>query len=121
MAKILIVDDADSMRLQLSRDLSDRGYEVLQANDGQQGVDIGTREKIDMVITDFNMPKLDGLSMCEHIRNDTQNGQVPILLMTAQMNEDIKARGKQIGITALLLKPYNKERLLMAMDKLCPL
>lgn len=110
--KILVVDDDIDLCTMLSRFLEKHGYAVYSAQDALQALDILTREAIGMVITDYNMPHLDGIRFTEQLRADPSYANVPIIMMTGDMTEELSDRGLRKGIAMTLAKPIDFERLL---------
>lgn len=120
MSTILVVDDSETIRSQLAGDLKEAGYDVLEAADGEQGLEKAVHETVDLIITDYNMPKMDGLSMCTMIKEKNGDKKVPIFMLTTQSRADLKARAKDVGVLAWILKPYQKAALLKATSKVLP-
>lgn len=120
MGKILIVDDSEAARVQLYNDLNTAGYEILQARDGVHGLEVLQENKgadIRLLICDLNMPNMDGISMCGRIREFPEFKTLPIFMLTTETDVEKKAKGKAVGITAWVTKPYAKDKLLFAVEK----
>jgi two-component system chemotaxis response regulator CheY len=115
--KVLFIDDSVSMRQMTSLILSGAGYEVVQATEGQEGLDKLT-DDIDLVITDFNMPNMNGIEVIRAIRGGTVNKSVPILMLTTESEEAKKQEGRQAGATAWMTKPFDKDGLLAVVKKI---
>ena len=121
MAKILIVDDSESVRSQLSKDLTQASHEVIAAIDGVDGLaKLKANNDIRLVICDVNMPNMDGLTMCQNVRTLPNYATVPILMLTTEANEEMKKTAKVLGIRAWIVKPYIAQKLLSAVTALCP-
>lgn len=119
MAKtILTVDDSGSLRQMLSFSLRDAGYTVIEAVDGLDGLDKAKQQTVDLVLTDQNMPGMDGLSLIKALRAMKNYQSVPILMLTTESGDDIKAMGKAAGATGWLVKPFNPARLTEVVGKL---
>lgn len=119
MKKILCVDDSATILIQLKNLLEPQGYVILQAYDGFGGLEmLKANNDVSLVICDVNMPELDGLSMCERVKNENLAPGVPIVMLTTETNSDLKARGKAAGVLGWITKPYNGEKLLLAVQKL---
>ena len=120
MAKILIVDDAQTFRMELRSHLQKGGvHHVEEAGDGQQGLDVLSKNKdIQLIISDKNMPVMDGFEMCKLIKENPEFEKMPIIMLTTESSQDMKVKGKEIGITYWLTKPYNADRLLLVIDKI---
>lgn len=119
MAKILVVDDSETARIQVKMDLIDAGHEVLEAENGIKGLEALSKHKnIQLIISDVNMPEMDGLSMCEEINGNSAFGKIPIFMLTTQCNEEMKAKGKSIGVVAWINKPHKSKSLLAGIEKI---
>ncbi len=119
MAKILVVDDSETARVQVKLDLLDAGHEVLEAENGLKGLQTLSENKdIQLIICDVNMPEMDGLSMCEEIHGNEEINRIPIVMLTTQCNEDMKARGKSNGVVAWINKPHKAKPLLAGIEKI---
>jgi len=110
--KILVVDDSTSMRQMISFTLKGAGYEVMEANDGQQGLNTAKTQNFDLVFTDVNMPGMDGLAFTKELRKLANYKFTPILVLTTEASPAKKAEGKAAGATGWLVKPFNPEQLL---------
>lgn len=108
---ILTIDDSRTMRDMLRLALADAGYRVLQAVDGSEGLAILRREVIDAVITDINMPILDGFGFIEKARTDDRFRDVPILVLTTESSSSMKDRARAVGATGWITKPFDPEKL----------
>jgi len=117
MARILAVDDSAAMRQMVGITLTSAGHEVHQAADGRQALQIAERQKFDLVITDVNMPVMDGLTLVRHLRNLPSYRGVPLLVLTTEATTEKKLEGKAAGATGWLVKPFNPERLLATVAK----
>lgn len=115
--KILLVEDSVSMRNVVSAVLKGASYEVVEANNGQEGL-TKINEKIDLIISDYNMPNMNGLDMVEKIKEMPSCKFIPTIMLTTEANADLKARGKALGISAWMIKPFAPEKILFAVDKL---
>jgi two-component system chemotaxis response regulator CheY len=118
MKKILAVDDSSSVRQMVSFTLKGAGYEVVDAVDGKDGLDKAGRDKFDMVITDLNMPNLDGIQLITELRKMPGYGFVPILLLTTESQPEKKDAGRKAGATGWIVKPFNSEQLTSVIKKL---
>lgn len=119
MAKtILAVDDSGSLRQMLAFSLKEAGYGVIEAVDGQDGLDKARKQTVDLVLTDQNMPGMDGLSLIKALRGMKSYQSVPILMLTTESGEDMKAMGKAAGANGWLVKPFDPVRLAEVIKKL---
>ncbi len=119
MAKtILTVDDSGSLRQMLAFSLRDAGYDVVEAVDGLDGLEKAKQKTVDLVLTDQNMPGMDGLGLIKALRAMKNYESVPILMLTTESGSDIKAMGKAAGATGWLVKPFDPARLTEVVGKL---
>jgi len=118
MKKILVVDDAASTRELIGYTLKDAGYDITQANDGVEALEVAQNVIFDLVLTDINMPNMDGISLVRYLRRLPGYQSTPILLSTIESGKSIKVLGKQAGATALIIKPMNREVLFKAVKRM---
>ncbi len=112
MAKtILAVDDSGSLRQMVSFSLRAAGYKVVEAVDGQDGLDKARHQTVDLVLTDQNMPRMDGITLIKSLRNLAAYAKTPILMLTTESSDEMKARGRAAGATGWLVKPFDPQRL----------
>lgn len=116
-ARILAVDDSPTIRALVSRALKAAGFEVFLASDGVEGV--GALEDADphLIITDINMPRLDGFGLIESVRTNAHYGGVPILVLTTESGADLKARARAAGATGWIVKPFDDAQLISIIDR----
>jgi two-component system chemotaxis response regulator CheY len=118
MAKrILTIDDSKTIRDMLRFTLADAGFEVLQAVDGQDGLDVLGKEQVDVVITDINMPKMDGYEVIRRMRSDSAHKSTPILVLTTESEVDKRDIARQAGATGWMVKPFDPDRLIATINK----
>jgi two-component system chemotaxis response regulator CheY len=118
MAKtILAVDDSASIRQMVSFTLKGAGYEVVEAVDGQDGLNKSKNKACNLVLTDQNMPNMDGLTLIKSLRATPQYKTVPILMLTTESGEAMKAQGRAAGATGWLVKPFDPQKLLEVVKK----
>jgi len=117
MRSILAVDDSASMRQMVTFTLKGAGYEVLEAADGVEALTKARGKKVDLVITDLNMPNKDGISLIRELRALPDYKFVPILMLTTESGDDKKQAGKAAGATGWIVKPFNPEQLLKTVQK----
>ena len=118
MARILAVDDSSSMRRMLNFALSNGGFDVLEAEDGQQALEIAQSEDVDLVLTDINMPRMNGFELIEKLRELPSYKFVPILTLTTESSVEKKARGRAAGATGWIVKPFDPTQLLSIVNRL---
>ena len=122
MAHVLVVDDSSTMRGIVSNFLTTHGFAVTQAADGRDGLDrLRQDPSIRLVLSDINMPNMDGLTMAERIRTDMGNQDVRIVMLTTEDNAAMRERGRAIGVTGWIVKPFQGDRVLGPFRKLCGL
>jgi diguanylate cyclase (GGDEF)-like protein len=109
--KILIIDDTEFMTKLITDLLEAAGYDVVAASNGAEGVQKVREEKPDLVILDVVMPGMDGFEVCKVLRDDESNNLMPIIMLTAQDNEDDKLAGLEIGADDYIIKPFNGREL----------
>lgn len=117
MAQILIVDDSASMRNMVSATLQSAGHQVADADDGQNAFNKAKTASFDAVITDLNMPVMNGIELIKNLRSLPNYKYTPMLLLTTESSAEKKAEGKQAGATGWLVKPFNPEKLLSTVDR----
>lgn len=107
---VLTVDDSAAIRELLAFTLRDAGYEVAEAVDGVDGLAQASARPFDLVITDYNMPRMDGIALVARLRELPAYRGVPILVLTTEASDEVKARGRAAGATGWLLKPFDPVR-----------
>ena len=116
-ASILTVDDSPSLRMAIRIALSGAGYAVTEAEDGVQGLKAATASRFDLIITDLNMPNMDGLSMIRALRKSPAQCGTPILFLTTESEDAMKQQAKAAGATGWLVKPFVPEQLTKVVRK----
>ena len=115
--KLLIVDDSTMLRDMLSYALNEGGYnDVTEAIDGIDGLEKAKKDIFDLVITDVNMPNMDGLTLVTELRKLDQYIKTPILVLTTERGDDMKSKGKAAGATGWIVKPFVPDQLLKAVN-----
>ena len=118
MAKtILAVDDSSSLRQMVAFSLKAAGYQVVEAVDGQDGLDKAKNQVVDLVLTDQNMPRMDGLSLIKLLRGLPAYQKVPILMLTTESSDEMKSKGRAAGANGWLVKPFDPQRLIEVVKK----
>lgn len=105
------------MRQMLSFTLKSAGHEVIEAEDGLDALDKVRGRKVDVIITDQNMPRMDGLALTRSLRGMAQFSQTPVLILTTESSDEMKQAGRAAGATGWLLKPFDPQRLLDIITK----
>jgi two-component system chemotaxis response regulator CheY len=118
MRQILTVDDSASIRQMVSFTLTKAGYQVSEAVDGRDGLAKTGQQKFDLVVTDLNMPNMDGVQMITAIRKLPGYGFTPILMLTTESQAEKKSEGRKAGATGWIVKPFNAAQLIAVVQKL---
>jgi two-component system chemotaxis response regulator CheY len=118
MKQVLTVDDSSSVRQMVSFTLRKLGYEVVEAVDGKDGLGKATGGKFDLIITDLNMPNLDGIQLISAVRKLPGYAFAPILMLTTESQAEKKDEGRKAGATGWIVKPFNADQLVSAVQKL---
>jgi two-component system chemotaxis response regulator CheY len=114
---IMTVDDSPSMRMLLRAALTDLGYDVLEAEDGVQALERLDGVEPDLLITDINMPRLDGFGLIEKVREQDRHRNLPILVLTTESSDEKKQRARSAGATGWIVKPFHPEKLAAAIRR----
>ena len=114
---ILTLDDSQTIRDMLLGALSEAGYRVVQAQDGIEGLERLGEQIPDAIITDINMPRMDGFDFIEAVRRDARNAEVPILVLTTEDEPFRKDQARRAGATGWIVKPFHPEKLLDALRR----
>ncbi len=109
---ILVVDDSETVRQVLQLTLGNAGFDVVEAEDGLEALDKLARTSVDMIITDLNMPNMDGLDLIKKIREDGAYRFTPIVMLTTESAEKKKLAGREAGASGWIVKPFKPEQLL---------
>jgi two-component system chemotaxis response regulator CheY len=117
---ILTVDDSTSIRQMVGFTLKQAGYTVLEADDGVKGLEVAKGNKVDLIITDLNMPNMNGMDLIRSLRQEMTYKFTPILMLTTESDDSKKMEGKQAGATGWIVKPFNPEQLLKVVSKVLP-
>ncbi|HWA62297.1 MAG TPA: response regulator [Caulobacteraceae bacterium] len=115
--KILTVDDSRTMRDMLRMALVKAGFNVVEAVDGEHGLEVLNANGADVIITDINMPKLDGFGFIEAVREDACYRATPILVLTTESDPAKKDRARRAGATGWIVKPFHPEKLVEAIRR----
>jgi two-component system chemotaxis response regulator CheY len=117
MAHILAVDDSASMRQMVSFTLRGAGHQVTEAADGEAALNLAKAQKFDLVLSDVNMPRMDGITLARELRTLANFRFTPILMLTTEGGLNKKQEGKAAGATGWIVKPFNPEQLLATIKK----
>ena len=114
---VLTVDDSRTMRDMLRVALSSAGYSVIQAEDGQHGLEVLAGAQPDVIVTDINMPRMDGFSFIENVRSNNTHPGVPILVLSTESDVEKKQRARAAGATGWIVKPFDPVKLVDAVRR----
>lgn len=115
----LTVDDSKTMRDMVSFTLRNAGFTVTEAENGQEALDRANSGAFDVIITDVNMPVMDGLTFTREVRKLSQFKATPILILTTESDSTKKNEGREAGATGWIVKPFKPEKLLQVVEKVC--
>jgi two-component system, chemotaxis family, chemotaxis protein CheY len=116
--KILAIDDSRTIREMLRKALGGAGFEVHLADDGQAGIEALERVAPDVVITDINMPRLDGFGVLNAIRANVNFKTLPVLILTTESAQDLKNMAREAGATGWIVKPFDDGKLVSAIRRI---
>lgn len=116
--KILIVDDSSSVRTIARTALREKGYEVIEAANGQEGLEKLAGERVHLVVSDVNMPVMDGITFLKELKSRPTSKFVPVIMLTTEAGEDKKQEGRAAGAKAWIVKPFQPATLVDAVSKL---
>jgi two-component system chemotaxis response regulator CheY len=117
LASILVVDDSTTMRQMVTFTLTSVGHQVVEAADGNQAVEAAKKQRFDLVISDVNMPGMNGIDLVRTLRGIPDYKFIPMLVLTTESAQDVKQRGKEAGATGWIVKPFSPEVLLATLKK----
>ena len=118
--KVMTVDDSATVRKVLEQSLQELGYEVVVAVDGQEALEIIQEEPVDMLVTDLNMPKMNGIELITAVRNIPGNRFMPIIMLTSESQPELKMAGKSAGASGWVTKPFKPSQLQAVAQMVCP-
>jgi two-component system chemotaxis response regulator CheY len=116
---IMIVDDSASIRTVVGIALRGEGYAVIEAKDGQDAINKLTGQKVNLIISDVNMPIMDGITFVKHVKQMAAYKFTPIIMLTTESDESKKREGQAAGARAWVVKPFKPEQMLAAVQRLC--
>lgn len=117
---VIAVDDSMSIRETVRMTLESAGYRVLTADDGSKGLAVAEQHRADLVITDLNMPVMDGITLITRLRALPNYRFTPLLLLTTESQDDKKIAGRRAGATGWIVKPFDAMRFIAVVQKVCP-
>ena len=116
--RLLIVEDEKDMMEMLTFRLEAAGFEVIQAYDGQEGLDKAYSQNPDLILLDLMLPRVDGYKVCRELKSDVKYKRIPIAILTARATEKEKELGLECGAEAYIIKPFEPEQLMDTIKKL---
>ena len=117
--KALIVDDSATMRNMIKAVMTEMGFDIVTAQDGAKAVKSAGTDKFDIVVTDINMPNMDGIELIRVLRDTDSMKFTPILVITTEGGDNVKKAGKEAGASGWIVKPFNPDTVKRAVTKLC--
>ena len=117
---VMVVDDSKTIREMIAFTLGNAGFKVTQAEDGSKALTALASGTADLVVTDLNMPKMDGIALIRSLRANPKYRAVPILMLTTESDAEKKAQGKAAGATGWLVKPFDPDKLVELTRRFCP-
>ncbi|MEN8247443.1 MAG: response regulator [Bacteroidota bacterium] len=114
--KLLIVDDSESIRELVGYNLEDAGYKVVKAVNGKDGLE-KLNEEIKLIVSDLNMPVMDGITMIKNIRKEPKYKHLPIIMLTTESQQGIKNEARKAGATAWIVKPFDRDKLIQVIKR----
>lgn len=120
MKRVMAVDDSATVRQVLNMTLSGAGYDVIEAVDGDDALQKMDAADVDVLVTDLNMPNLDGVGLIEQVRRRPGNRFLPIIMLTTESSPDKKQAGKAAGASGWITKPFKPEQILSVLRMICP-
>ncbi|WP_427911377.1 response regulator [Ramlibacter sp. MMS24-I3-19] len=114
---ILVVDDTRSMRMMVANVLTAAGYDVSEAGDGAQALALAQQRQFDLVVTDHNMPEMDGVTLVRALRQLPDYDGVALLVLSTEADAALKQRGREAGATGWMVKPFDPQRMLDIVGK----
>ena len=115
--KVLTVDDSRTIRNMLLVTLNNAGFDIVQAEDGIEGLEVLEESNPDVIVTDINMPRLDGFGFIEGVRQNDRYRAIPILVLTTESDAENKNRAREAGATGWIVKPFDPSKLIAAIER----
>ncbi len=116
--KVLVIDDSVSMRKVVAMVLSRDGHTVVESADGAEALERLKQEKVNLIICDVNMPKMDGITFLKHLRQEPGSREVPVVMLTTESQGRLREMGAEAGARAWILKPFQPEQLLEVVTRI---
>ena len=115
---VMIVDDSASLRKVVGIALQGAGYEVVEASDGEDAIGKLDGRKLNLMISDVNMPRMDGITLVQRVKDMSAYRFLPIIMLTTESQDELKRKGQEAGVRAWVVKPFNPDQMLNAVAKL---
>ena len=115
---VMVVDDSASLRKVVGIALQGAGYEVIEASDGQDAIGKLDGRKLNLMISDVNMPRMDGITLVQRVKEMSVYRYLPIIMLTTESQDELKRKGQEAGVKAWVVKPFNPDQMLNAVAKL---
>jgi two-component system alkaline phosphatase synthesis response regulator PhoP len=116
--KILIADDEQPLRLLVRATLGDEDYEILEASDGQETLEVARRERPKLLLLDIQMPEKNGFEVCEQLKSDPATADIVVVMLTVKSQQTDKERGRAVGADYYFTKPFSPLQLLQLVDRI---
>ena len=116
---VLTVDDSRTIREMVSFTIKSIGFTMIEAEDGLVGLNVLKNHKPDLIISDVNMPNMDGFTFVKAVREIPEFKTTPILMLTTEYTDDKKNTGRSVGATGWIVKPFDPEKLIQVVQKIC--
>ena len=117
---VLVVDDSVTIRQMVTYTLKQAGFGVVEASDGQDALERLGNARVDLVITDLNMPRMDGITMIRQLRGRAVSKYTPVVMLTTESQDSKRQEGRSAGATAWMVKPFHPDKLLAVIAKVLP-
>lgn len=118
--RVMVVDDSSTVRQVLQMTLKKAGYDVTEAADGNAALNLLENDRVDMLVTDLNVPNMDGINLIKRVRRNPGNRFLPIIMLTTGAQPEKKRQGKEAGASGWVTKPFKPEHLLSVVKMICP-
>lgn len=118
MTRILAIDDSPTIRTMVSATLNDAGFDVVLGEDGVHGLEQFDDSSPDLVITDVNMPRLDGFGVIDGIRKERSNSSTPVIVLTTETGAELRSKAREAGASGWMVKPFNADKLVATINRL---
>ena len=118
--RVMTVDDSPTVRQVLQLSLEEAGYKVVPASDGEDALRKLANDRVDLIVTDLEMPRMDGINLIQNVRSQPGNRFLPIIMLTSESLPEKKQAGKSAGASGWINKPFRPDQLLAVVRMICP-